>query len=196
MMSKKQIFQALSSILLGKGFKFSGGTWVRDSGNLKEVIGSQFSSKTGSVTFNVGIADRDVWKIYWDEHIPEFVDDAKCIAKRRIGEILPSGTDRWWKIDEFNEASASEVVDAALHFFEKLSSRENLLAHLKSRKFLVIAEKPYIPIILHLLGQSESALSLLKELETGSGDAWDLKIKRIFEVVSSGNQHIQINTDY
>jgi hypothetical protein len=39
-------------------------------------------------------------------------------------------------------------------------------------------------------------LSLLKELETGSGDAWDLKIKRIFEVVSSGNQHIQINTDY
>lgn len=185
-MNKKHIFQNLSNILLSKGFKFFDGTWVRDSGYLKEVIGSQFSSKTGSVTFNVGIADRDVWKIYWDEHIPDFVDDAKCIVKRRIGEIFPPGTDRWWKINEFNEESASEIVRAALYFFDELSSREKLLVHLKSRKFLIIAERPYIPIISYLLGQSESALSFLKELETGSGDAWDLKIKRIFQVVSLG----------
>ncbi len=78
------------------------------------------------------------------------------------------------------------MADGALSFFSQLSDRQSMLKHLESRSYLVAAMKPYIPILSHLLGDTERALQILDTLKDGHRGPWDLKIHNIIETMSIG----------
>jgi hypothetical protein len=182
-MSRKIIVALMSNALEPFGFSFSQSIWSRTIGEQIHTVQIQKRSTAQEYTFNVGVTDTDVWKIYWGEPAPLFIDEARCGMRSRIGHLFPEQRDVWWKPEGFDDATAQKVSRVAIDFFSQNNDRSKLLEHLRDRRFLEAASQPYIPLLIHLLGDTNQAVKLLRQLKSGDDSAWGQKLERIAQQI-------------
>jgi hypothetical protein len=101
----------LSPLLKSAGFRKSGTQYSREDGGALQVINVQSSqwnnASSGKFTLNVGIHFSSVAKmLHGSDPMPAAPKECFCLMRRRVGELLPEGTDRWWAVGPETDVEA------------------------------------------------------------------------------------------
>ena len=74
------------------GFKKKGTTWNREVNGVVHVIDIQASKARAdgseSFTINIGLSINELWKIFWNKDVPQFMKEENCYPRFRLGYLL------------------------------------------------------------------------------------------------------------
>ncbi len=183
-LTKGTIHPILSSV----GFRRKGLAWNRTRAALVDVIDFQVSKASGPdsehFTLNAGVFVPEFYRIVWQKEPPQFVPEAHCVVRRRVGELLSPtperALDKWWwlKSDDATAECEGEIVKAVtenvLPFLGAIRSARDVHAFLENqrtwyRKFPL--NRLYLAVARHIVGDSEGALRELREISSSDADA-------------------------
>jgi len=177
------LVRPLDVVLLPLGFVRKKRVWNRSWPNVIDAIDLQVSKGGDTATLNVGVLDRDVYRLCWDEEPPTLVDVASCTAATRVGELL-GDVDTWWNLSD--ESAVNELVRATeatvVPFLDRLHSRKGMIDHFVAAR---VVERHYPPpiislaILKHLSGEETEACTLLSSLGSSTTSAWRQAIERV-----------------
>lgn len=175
-MSKKAVINKLDNLLKPLGFTRQKAVWNRSLGHLVEVIDLQISKAGDIATLNVGVLDSDVHIKLWESEPPQFVDEAACTVRARVGELV-DGADLWWQLndDQVTDNVYIAIKNYMLPFAQRMHSRQCMARWLTDAE--VVKKKYPLPIInlailQFLLGNPSEGCSLLGELQRNAIGAW------------------------
>ena len=153
---KKIIVDRMNEVLKSKGFKKSGSTFSYSNGDLTYLINIQSSQSSTAtrlkVTVNIEIYSSTVYKLQdtslpekWSRHFTE-----------RIGSLLDNPQDKWWIIENGNQAddAANEIADITnnkvLTTFDNLKTTNDLATLWRQNKCPGLTEhqrKEYLSLL-------------------------------------------------
>ncbi len=180
----KQIAPLLKSF----GYKKSGLTWNKHAGDIIHVINIQSDSHNNqSFTINLGIFDKNIWKICWGKETPKFVNEEDCFPRFRIGDLLSDfsdkGTDFWWSCNSSTNEQhlGNEILDMLKNKCIPLLERSaniNLIEEFLTKKGinLMPIEKIYLGIIKYKLDKIISSNELFDQVSDIS-QSWAKRIE-------------------
>ncbi len=179
----------IAPFLKSHGFKKKGAVWNRKNNDIVEVIDFQ-SAKVpakgeSNFTVNIGVLHPDVWKIYWEKELPDFIAEVECFPRTRIGNfITPPRGDTWWTLSKHSnvEEIANEILSVIEHkcfpFMHSMADLQEVSKFGYSPPFhLFPAEKLALAIVQHELGENIKADNLLSEVE--SINSWRDRVHEI-----------------
>jgi hypothetical protein len=173
------------------GFIRKKSTWNRAIGALVEVVDIQLSKTGDSVTMNAGVLSRRIYSECWGRSANQFVDEAECTVRARIGQLI-DGKDRWWSID--NLKASEEVVECielyVIPFFARMKLPEEMCDWLVSTGAASSKYPPptiYLALLQAELGNIDAACTTLVELERRALGAWKGSAQDIARRIGCGS---------
>lgn len=110
----RQIEKTVYSFLKPHGYRKKGATYSASNGDLTYVLNLQKSRDSTQdflkITVNVGIMSGRLSVLLGHAH--RAVDVSLCHWRRRIGGFLDQPDDKWWFVEDFDQAdrAAKEVI--------------------------------------------------------------------------------------
>lgn len=165
------------------GFRKSGTTWVRPL-SWPQVINVQLSrwnsASEASFTVNLGISVGDLHVASEELPLKGSLKEHDCDVRARIGQLIPSGEDKWWKVipssdpEQLAEDLHAHLVQFVLPWFERLRDYPALAAEYTTRKMMFMAALAF-----HFAGDQPGAEKAMNEAMAQANIHWQPKIKRI-----------------
>jgi len=181
----------IDPIMRENKFKKKGLVWNRTEGIVTHVVELQTSqwndAESHSFTINYGVWAKQLWRLLWDNKIPNVIGEDECFPRFRIGELTEHSTvDLWWALESVSNEKLSNEVQGLI--------KNEILYHLNGcnaiNKMLPLAEKAggwqhpadrlSYAILCHLNGRYEIAEKILSEMkEDDKLTAWKQRIEKV-----------------
>lgn len=118
----------MDSVLRPLGFDRQEFVWNRQRAGLVDVVDIQISESTSTFTINLGVLDPLVHKALWNTDPRDFVEEATCTIRSRLGQ-LADGKDRWWTSSDTDaiEQVRELLIAHGIPFLEGATSRAELV---------------------------------------------------------------------
>jgi hypothetical protein len=169
----------LDPVLRERGFFRQDRTWNRDLGAVRHVIDVQTDASDDSdrspipsrFTINLAIF-VPAHKTWLGKSPPAFVLEVDCPVRQRIGQIMPSGVDRWWFIrlgpamPNVGTEVANSLLNYGLPFLNRHDSLEHVAAWIEQPRHY---HAPLRAAIRATLGDRDGARDILDKLDR---DGW------------------------
>jgi hypothetical protein len=134
------------------------------------------------------VLDPLVHKALWKADPREFVEEATCTIRSRLGQ-LADGKDRWWTSSDTDavEQVRELLIAYGIPFLERATSRAELGAWLEDNG---VTRRRYpvpiisLAIIKLLLGERSDGLQLLQDLRSKTTPPWRDRIDAILDSVT------------
>jgi hypothetical protein len=123
-MKTSDYVKLLDGILFPSGFSRKKHTWNLSGDGYVDVVSLQISKGKEALTINLGVYQPDIYAECWPgATAPEFIDEASCIVRARLGELI-NGRDHWWRSEDHSGAAivAREIERRALAFLHRMHS--------------------------------------------------------------------------
>jgi len=128
--------EPIAAVLKSCGYRKTGTTFHRALDDVDHLINLQKSASSSSgeirATVNIGISVRSLAPIR--AGVPDKASLWSAHWRRRLGELMPAATDRWWTATSDDEASAigqdlaQALVQYGLPVLEKLADAGAVVA--------------------------------------------------------------------
>ncbi|GGP74517.1 hypothetical protein GCM10009347_43080 [Shewanella algicola] len=195
-MIKELIKLYIAPFLKRLGFKKKGSTWNREINGVVHVIDIQSTKArvdgTELFTINIGVFINELWQIFWNKEVPQFVKEENCYPRFRLGYLLsgfdPKRRDQWWQIntEEDIEKIWKELdvifLKHCLPFFDEIESVGDLLGISDKTRPNMPSEKLSHGILLNMTDNKEEGDRLIGELVSDSH--WGNRATEISERLS------------
>ncbi len=159
--------------------------WNRRHGSYIDVVDIQMSKSGDLLTVNIGVFERELYAECWQAPGPEFVDEASCIVRVRLGQLI-DGKDRWWKLGD--PGGLCEVTKAlgefGLEFIKRMHSTGGMELFLNEgdvRKSYYPLPAMYLALIMLKSGKNSDGCRLLRELKSKNTGDWQGRIEWILD---------------
>jgi hypothetical protein len=166
----------VKSFLKSEGFKKSGRTFHRQNGEMLQVVNFQTTwlntPDEAQFTINLNVVLPFYHEKWTGQQVPKNPGSAAAICSRRLGHILPEGTDRWWTVTPSTDCAAvsrevAELICAVgLPYLEKAANLQYLCEKLGSGKHfpgMLMSQPLAFAILLCHLGREEEAIRVIDE---------------------------------
>lgn len=132
---RELIRRQIHPVLKGQGFRRRGQNWNRRGVDLTQAVNVQSSwfEQFGDLTINLGV---HVDGLLPTPNLPAsfiFVAGPYCHLRLRIGNLMPTGRDRWWTfdtsssdLDEIGRQAAGAILQYGLPFLNRSRSAREL----------------------------------------------------------------------
>lgn len=165
------------------GFRKSGTTWVRPLA-WPQVINIQLSrwnsASEASFTVNLGVSVEALHVASEGLPLQGSLKEHDCDIRVRIGQLMPGGEDKWWKVtpssdpDQLVEDVFAPIGQVGLPWLERLTDYSALAAEFTKEKWPFMAALAY-----HFAGDLTEAATKMNEAFAGSNDHFRPKLKRV-----------------
>jgi len=180
----------LNDSLRVRGYKRFNYIWNRRRGDFTHVIELQdmhgASPDSALFTVNFGVFIATVLQVVWGKAEPKCVRDVDCVIAARIGQLMPGGLDKWWRIDPSVNLGAfvEEVTDAisvySEKFFDRVRDLDGIRTYMLEQKANVSSyglERINLAVIEIMLGNGANAKALLDSFE--GDNVWGVRAERV-----------------
>ena len=177
-----KIVKNLDRLLNPCGFVRKKFTWNRRYLEWVDVVDLQVDKSRTLLTLNAGVFDPEFYELCWERQSPEFIQEANCTVRTRIG-FLFGQKDIWWDISD--ESAIEDVLEKchtyALPFIDRMHSHANMEQFLEDSR----GQIRYPPHTIYLAtlkaaqGKAEEACLLLDLLLRKHEGAWAERITRV-----------------
>jgi len=177
--------KAIDDVLRPIGFKKKRHVWNRNHENYIDVVDMQIAKSGDGLAINIGVFEREIYTECWQERGPEFVDEASCIVRTRLGQLI-DGKDRWWKLgdpDGLREVKKA-LGEFGLEFVERMHSARGMELFLDEsgvRKSYYPLPAIYLAIIILKSGNRSDGCQLLQELKGRNTGDWQRRVDYILD---------------
>jgi hypothetical protein len=122
---------------------------------------------------------------YYGMEPPEFVDEAVCTVRARVGQLI-DGKDVWWSLQDRNlqEAINEKITVYVLPFMQRMHSpkaMEEALTKAQVMKARYPPPKIYLAILKAVQSNSAGAHAVLDRLRNETTGPWQTKIDEVAE---------------
>ena len=184
---KELVARLHGDILKPRGFKKSAHTWIRTDGWSKLInlqLSKSNTSAEASFTLNLGVFIRELHDAAGSYSVTGEPKEPDCDIRTRVGMLLPSGTDKWWKVTPasntgrlFDEVSA-DLIDAGLPWLESLQDYSTVATELMRQK------NHFLAAIAHKLdGRGDAAAESMEMARAKANKLALPKLKMIAEAL-------------
>jgi hypothetical protein len=166
----------VKSILKSEEFKKSGRSFHRQKGEVLQVVNFQTTwlntPDEAQFTINLNVVLPFYHEKWTGQPLPKDPGSAAAVCSRRLGHILPEGTDRWWTVTPSTDFAAvsHEVAElirsVGLPYLEKVANLQYLCEKLGSGKHFpgMLMNQPLaFAILLCHLGREGEARRVIDE---------------------------------
>jgi hypothetical protein len=185
---------AVASLLVPHGFKRRAPHFWRETDGIYQSVnfqGSQWgTSDDGQFTINLGVSSPVLYTSFTGREFPKNPSTVLWPIYNRIGGLMPSRCDLWWKVDAHTDVIAlglevaTAVRDYALPFFERIRTAEQfnvLLLGDQPIPGVTAAQRPLVGATLAVrLGQKVEAQRLLSAaLDVHRGKPFESTVRAV-----------------
>jgi hypothetical protein len=127
-----------ATVLKPRGFRRNAPNYWRETEGIFQSINFQASQwgshAEGSFTINLGVTSPTLYEVFTGRDLPKNPAGLLWPVNRRIGSLMPSRCDLWWKVDERTDLAklgrevASSLEEIALPFLDVVRTPEQLYA--------------------------------------------------------------------
>ena len=166
----------VKSFLESEEFKKSGRSFHRQKDELLQVVNFQTTRLNtpdeAQFTINLNVVLPFYHEKWTGQPLPKNPGSAAAICSRRLGHILPDGTDRWWTVTPSTDCAAvsrevAELICAVgLLYLEKAANLQYLCEKLGSGKHfpgMLMSQPLAFAILLCHLGREKEARRVIAE---------------------------------
>ncbi len=170
------ILGEVKSFLKSEGFRKSGRTFHRQKGEMIQVVNFQTTwlntPDDARFTVNLNVVLPFYHEKWTGQPLPRNPGNAAAICSRRLGHLLPEGTDRWWTVTPSTDgvSVSREVAElirsVGLPYLTKASDLQFLCEKLGSDKHfpgMLMSQSLAFAILLCYLGRKDEARHVLDE---------------------------------
>jgi|APAra7269096661_1048516.scaffolds.fasta_scaffold00096_4 hypothetical protein len=181
-MLMNKIILEIDNLLERYGFRRMGTTWNRVLCDFVDVIDLQLSKSRNAFAINVGVAEKSVLVKCWGSDSLEFVDEASCTIRARLGELM-CGRDVWWPLT--GKGGIDEIINGidntAIPFLEINHSVDRMIDSLEknSSASKYPPEAVYLALLHYRKGEGDRGLNMLRTLQTKLTGGWREKVSGI-----------------
>jgi hypothetical protein len=171
----------VDAILRPLGFSRQNLAWNRRADGIVEVVSIQISKVGEIFTLNLGVLDPEAYTLCWGKPPSEFVDEADCTARVRLGFLL-KGKDTWWGDSDEQTLTgvASALLEEGLPFLEAHRSSAAIKEYLESSGALRGRYPPpviYWAALSSRHGEHAAACATLADLHDRTSGPWRANIE-------------------
>lgn len=156
---------ACRPILTPLGFKRSAPHFWRMVDGLSQCVNFQASAwgsrEAGSFTINLGVSSAALFEGFTGRSFPKVPAATLWPVNQRIGLLMPSHLDLWWKVDESTDIAqlgdpvAGAVRDYAIPWFLKLATRKDLVDAVEDAPKLLGVFPAQVPLVLAIFAAED-----------------------------------------
>lgn len=168
---------AHSTVLSPAGFRRRKLRWNRRVDDVVDVVAVIRSKSGESVDLMVGVCHPDLNKYLWGPD-SDFVDDADCVVRVDLGELLGQESRIWRPADPTDVAELTQGLETVgLPWLARMHHPSSAIQFLESRpRMLVPSEAALFALLMYKTGHRAKACEMLTELRQRTWGAWATKV--------------------
>ena len=178
----KEIIIKINDLIYPLGFKRLRHNWNRHRGNLVDVINVQKSQFDNIFTINIGLIDKTVHNIMWNERDREFFSHVEGPVYMRAGDLV-SDYDVWWRIDGDSIIEPMTILESRIvPFFNEFHSINELWQYMDLNRLRIKYSPDAIlnfSIISYMIGKKADYEEFIQFARNFKSDGWREKTPKI-----------------
>jgi hypothetical protein len=148
------------------------------------------SREAGSFTINLGVSSPALFEGFTGRSFPKVPAATLWPVNRRIGLLMPSHLDLWWKVDESTDIAklgdqvASTVRDYAIPWFQSLATRTGFVQAVEHTPGSLGIFPAQVPLVVAIFAAEDGDLArarsvLVSALDDSRGEPFEETVRRV-----------------
>lgn len=148
------LIAALDRPLRTTGFTRRRHAWNRRAGRFVDVIDVQASKSLRTAFVNLGVLDAEVYARMWSRQPREFIHEAECTVRSRLG-VLATGRDVSWdpRLEDDRRQISGHLERIGMPFLDRMHARGAMIRHLEGQPVRAPADSLSLAVLDECLRQ-------------------------------------------